>query len=153
EESLANLDRSTPTEQRSELPALTQLLTLRRAEDVASRELLLRELAAIMRQETDARKIVIRERGEDNHRRDGIAHGCTPDDVSRLVEEMEQVKSDDERLSYAKRRDASLTLLRSTNAPPAILYMSPRELAMMPGSVSIEPLLRIVELGMDVCAL
>ena len=45
EQALANLDRSTPPEERTELPARTQLLTLRLAEAVASRELLLRELA------------------------------------------------------------------------------------------------------------
>ena len=69
EEALAARDQSTPAEQRAELPALTQLLTLRLAEAVASRELLLRELAAIMRQETNARQILITERGEDNRPR------------------------------------------------------------------------------------
>jgi hydrogenase-4 transcriptional activator len=153
EEALANLDRSTPTEQRSELPALTQLLTLRLAEAVASRELLLRELAAIMRQETDARQILILEHGEDNHMRPIISHGCSTAEASRLGDEMEQLKTDEERQRYAKRRDASLTILRSTNAPPAILYMFPRDHAALPSNVSLEPLLRIVELGMDVCAL
>lgn len=153
EEALANLDRNTPAEQRAELPALTQLLTLRLAEAVASRELLLRELAAIMRQETDARQILIVERGEDNHMRAVIAHGCNPAEASALVEEMEQLKTDEDRQRYAKRRDASVVLLRSTNAAPAVLFMSPRDRAKLPNSISIEPLLRIVELGMDVCAL
>ena len=40
-----------------EQSALTQLLTLRLAEAVASRELLLRELAAVMRQETGAQRV------------------------------------------------------------------------------------------------
>ena len=42
-----------------EQSALTQLLTLRLAEAVASRELLLRELAAVMRQETGAQRVII----------------------------------------------------------------------------------------------
>src|SRR6185312_12031946 len=153
EEALENLDRSTPVEQRAELPALTQLLTLRLAEAVASRELLLRELAAIMRQETDARQILILEKGEDNHLRPVVGHGCNATETTSLVEEIEQLKTDDERQRYAKRRDASLIVLRSPNAPAAILYMSPRDRASLPSSISIEPLLRIVELGMDVCAL
>ena len=55
ENALANLDRSRP-ERDQEQSALTQLLTLRLAEAVASRELLLRELAAVMRQETGAER-------------------------------------------------------------------------------------------------
>src|SRR5438132_924660 len=46
EESLATVDRTIPPEQQPEPPALTQLLTIRLAEAVASRELLLREFAA-----------------------------------------------------------------------------------------------------------
>jgi predicted unusual protein kinase regulating ubiquinone biosynthesis (AarF/ABC1/UbiB family) len=49
EEELRELARRTP-ERIQEQSALTQLLTLRLAEAVASRELLLRELAAVMRQ-------------------------------------------------------------------------------------------------------
>jgi hydrogenase-4 transcriptional activator len=153
EEALARLDQSTPAEQRAELPALTQLLTLRLAEAVASRELLLRELAAIMRQETNARQILIVEKGEDSRPRPVIAHGCTPAEATQLAEELDQLKTEDERQRFAKKRDASITLLRSSNAPPAVLYMAPRELAALPYSISIDPLLRIVELGMDVCAL
>ena len=54
EEALAALDRSAP-ERQNEQSALAQLLTLRLAEAVASRELLLRELAAVLDQETNAR--------------------------------------------------------------------------------------------------
>jgi tetratricopeptide (TPR) repeat protein len=153
EEALAARDQSTPAEQRAEMPALTQLLTLRLAEAVASRELLLRELAAIMRQETNARQILITERGEDNRPRLVIGHGCTPAEGLRLAEELDQLKTDDERARFARKQDASITLLRSANATPAMLYMSTREQAALPSGISIEPLLRIVELGMDVCAL
>ena len=52
--------------------ALTQLLTLRLAEAVASRELLLRELAAVMRQETTAQRVMITEQGE--HHRAASGH-------------------------------------------------------------------------------
>src|SRR5215217_6365123 len=63
EEELRDLARATP-ERMQEQSALTQLLTLRLAEAVASRELLLRELAAVMRQETGALRVIITERGE-----------------------------------------------------------------------------------------
>ncbi|HYJ47019.1 MAG TPA: sigma-54 dependent transcriptional regulator, partial [Pyrinomonadaceae bacterium] len=50
-------------------------------------------------------------------------------------------------------RDASLITLRAQNAPPALLLVSPRQAVALPSNISIEPLLRVVELGMDVCAL
>ena len=68
EEELRDLARSTP-ERNQEQSALTQLLTLRLAEAVASRELLLRELAAVMRQETGAQRVIITEKGERNEPR------------------------------------------------------------------------------------
>ena len=153
ETALVTLDQSVPPEQRTELPALTQLLTLRLAEAVASRELLLRELAAIMRQETDARQILIMERGEDNRPRVVISHGCAAAESTQIAEDLDQLKTEDERERYAKKHDASITVLRSSNAPPAVLYMFPSEQAALPTSISIEPLLRVVGLGMDVCAL
>ena len=54
EEALRALDHAAPAAPH-EHSALSQLLTLRLAEAVASRALLLRELAAVIRQETNAR--------------------------------------------------------------------------------------------------
>lgn len=153
EEALNNLDASTPDEQQQEPPALTQLLTLRLAEAVASRELLLRELAAIMRQETKANRIVIAEAGEDNHPHVVIAHGCTPQEAARIAEDLDPLKTEEARERYAKKHDVTLIPLRSANAAPAILYMAPKDGAALPANLALEPLLRIVELGMDVCAL
>ncbi|HXM36475.1 MAG TPA: sigma-54 dependent transcriptional regulator, partial [Pyrinomonadaceae bacterium] len=153
ENALATLEPTAAEEQQQEPPALTQLLTLRLAEAVASRELLLRELAAIMRQETNATRIVITEAGEENHPRVVIAHGCTPQEAARIAEDLDPLKTEEDRARYAKKNDASLVALRSSNAAPAILYMAPKERAALPLNLSLEPLLRIVELGMDVCAL
>src|SRR5690349_22049645 len=74
EEELRELARATPA-RIQEQSALTQLLTLRLAEAVASRELLLRELAAVMRQETGAQRVIITERGERNEPRVVVALG------------------------------------------------------------------------------
>jgi hydrogenase-4 transcriptional activator len=43
--------------------------------------------------------------------------------------------------------------LKSANAPSALLYLAPRSRAKLPKGMSLDPLLRVVELGMDVCAL
>ena len=152
EAALANLDRTAP-ERNEEQSALPQLLTLRLAEAVASRELLLRELAAIMRQETNAKTVVITEPGEHNRRRVVIAHGCTPAESARIAEQLDELVDEAAQAAYATKNDAAILQLRSSNAPPATLYISPRSRARLPGGLSLEPLMRVAELGMDVCAL
>lgn len=152
EEELRDLDRTSP-ERTQEHSALTQLLTLRLAEAVASRELLLRELAAVMRQETGAQRVMIVERGEQNQPRIVVSMGCTPAEGAKLSGELVSLDSEEARTRYGKKQDAEVLFLRSSNAPPAWLYLSPRNRATLPKGVALEPLLRVVELGMDVCAL
>jgi len=152
EEELRDLARSTP-ERQQEQSALTQLLTLRLAEAVASRELLLRELAAVMRQETGAQRVIITEKGERNEPRVVIAMGCTPADSFKIAGDLNEIENDRARERYCNKNDVELIPLRSSNAPPAMMYLAPRNRSMLPKGVAIEPLLRVVELGMDVCAL
>lgn len=152
EDALETLDRTAPDRQH-EQSALTQLLTLRLAEAVASRELLLRELAAILRQETQAEVVLIAEQGESNGPRVVVAHGCSASEGARIAAELDQLKVEEEREGYCQAHDAVIVPLRSSNAPPATLYASPRARATLPSAISLEPLLRVVELGMDVCAL
>ncbi len=152
EEELRDLARSTP-ERIQEQSALTQLLTLRLAEAVASRELLLRELAAVMRQETGAQRVVITEEGERRQPRVVVAMGCTPADAVKIAVELDAIEDEASRDRYCRKHDAEVILLKSSNAPEAKLYLSPRNRAFLPKGVALEPLLRVVELGMDVCAL
>ena len=152
EAALANLDRSAP-ERSEEQSAITQLLTLRLAEAVTSRELLLRELAAIMRQETNAKSVVITELGEQNQRRVIIAHGCTPAQSAKIAADLDQLENDEALAAYGKKNDAAILHLRSSHAPAATLYISPANRAKLPGGLSLEPLMRVAQLGMDVCAL
>ncbi|HET6892514.1 MAG TPA: sigma 54-interacting transcriptional regulator [Pyrinomonadaceae bacterium] len=152
EEAVKNLDQVALTSS-SEQSALSQLLTLRLAEAVASRELLLRELAAIMRQETTAQRILISEQGEHRHPRVVIAHGCSTGETVKIATELDLLDTEEDRERYGKKHDAVIIPLRSSNAPPATLYLAPRNRAKLPGNMSMEPLLRIVGLGMDVCAL
>jgi DNA-binding NtrC family response regulator/tetratricopeptide (TPR) repeat protein len=152
EDALDNLDQTRP-ERTQEQSAVTQLLTLRLAEAVASRELLLRELAAVMRQETGAERVVITEQGERNEQRVVVALGTTPSENVRIAAELGMLKDDAARDRYCRKQDAEVIFLRSSNASPATLYLSPRGRAALPKGISIDPLLRVVELGMDVCAL
>jgi hydrogenase-4 transcriptional activator len=152
EGALKELSRATP-ERAQEQSALTQLLTLRLAEAVASRELLLRELAAVMRQETGAQRVIISERDEHGSPRVVIATGCTQVESLKIAGEIESLHDDTARERYCKRQEAAVVFLKASNAPPATLYLAPRGQAALPNGVALEPLLRVVELGMDVCAL
>jgi len=150
EKAAAELDALGP-ERRKQRDTVVQLLTLRLAEAVASRELLLRELAAVIRQETSSNHVIIFE-PEQAGRRIVIAHGCEKDMAEKLAAE---VSTTDEasRAKLANKRDLAIIQLRSDNARPATLLISPRDRAVLPGGLSLDPLLRVVELGMDVCAL
>jgi DNA-binding NtrC family response regulator/tetratricopeptide (TPR) repeat protein len=152
EEELKVLARATP-ERSQEQSALTQLLTLRLAEAVASRELLLRELAAVMRQETGAQRVIITERGEHQEPRVVVAMGCTAPDSLKIAGELNDLHDEADRQKYSRKHDVELILLRSSNAPSALLYLAPRNDSTLPKGIALEPLLRVVELGMDVCAL
>src|SRR5205085_4401835 len=136
-----------------EPPATAQLLTLRLAEAVTSRELLLRELAAVVHQETRAVRVLIADADEDGHAKALVSHGCEAQEAARLASALEALKTEEEREQSAKKEDATLITLRPSSAPPATLFVSPSELCVLPGGNPLEPLLRVVELGMDVCAL
>jgi hydrogenase-4 transcriptional activator len=76
EQAIASVDETAPHQLRQR-EAVVQLLTLRLAEAVASRELLLRELAAVIRQETNAGVVIITEPGPSHQQRVMIADGCS----------------------------------------------------------------------------
>ncbi|MEK6333399.1 MAG: sigma 54-interacting transcriptional regulator [Acidobacteriota bacterium] len=152
EEASTALDKTGPQQQRQRETVL-QLLTLRLAEAVASRELLLRELAAVIRQETNCQKVVIVEPEEGARQRVVIAHGCVKNEANTLAEEFANCERPNQLQSFAKKQNLAVITLRSTNGLPATLMISPADRAELPGGFSLDPLLRVVELGMDVCAL
>src|SRR6185436_11719237 len=110
---LRDLARATP-ERTQEQSALTQLLTLRLAEAVASRELLLRELAAVMRQETGAERVLIAERGERQDPRVVMAMGCTPQESTKIAADIVPLEEEAVRERYCKKQDAEVIYLKSS---------------------------------------
>ncbi|HYP01041.1 MAG TPA: tetratricopeptide repeat protein, partial [Pyrinomonadaceae bacterium] len=152
EDALAKVDVGSP-EQRHEVSAFAQLLTLRLAEAVASRELLLRELAAVLDQETNARRVFITEIDEEGTIKVVVSHGGAGEENGEMANALCMAKNDGERERLALEHDASVTMLRPTNATPALLYIEPRAAATLSGGLPIDSLLRVVELGMNVCAL
>src|SRR5690349_1374089 len=79
--------------------------------------------------------------------------GCTPAEAQKIAVEIDPIDDDSARDRYNRKHDAEVIILKSSNAPTAKLYLAPRNRAKLPKGVALEPLLRVVELGMDVCAL
>jgi transcriptional regulator with PAS, ATPase and Fis domain len=152
ENALGSIEVNT-TEQRQETSAFAQLLTLRLAEAVASRELLLRELAAVLDQETQARRVLITELDEEGNIKVVVSHGGASEANADLASLLCMAKNDAEREKMALELDSTVIMLRPTNATPALLYIEPRSAAALTGGLPIDSLLRVVELGMNVCAL
>ncbi|HLL14176.1 MAG TPA: sigma 54-interacting transcriptional regulator [Pyrinomonadaceae bacterium] len=157
EESLRALDRGegggdTLAAQRPRFDNLTHLILLRLTGAVASRELLLRELAAVIYQETGARRVLIAETGEEARDQIVVAHGWTEGEGGELLEKLRRAEGAEEGKRVAGEHQAEIIQLRATNAPPATLLVSPPGSATLPGGVLLDPLLRMVELGLDVCS-
>lgn len=138
---------------RHEHSALSQLLTLRLTEAVASRALLLRELAAVIHQETNAKRIIVLEPEEEGRQRVVVAHGLENSAATALADDYAAVETEAAQKAFSKKNDVAIIILKSNDALPATLLISPGDRAELPGGVSLDPLLRVVELGMDVCAL
>jgi hydrogenase-4 transcriptional activator len=143
----------TPRQQERQREAAVQLITLRLAEAVASRPLLLRELAAVVRQETTATRVMIIEPDEEQNQRIVVAHGYEDSQANAMVDEISSLESDDECERFARKWDVKLLSLKSANSLPVTLIISPADSAELSGGLPLEPLLRVAELGMDVCAL
>ena len=153
EAATAALDQTSARQSRHN-DTIAQLLTLRLAEAVASRELLLHELAAVIRQETRCDSILIYEADSTSSKpRVVVNHGLNEAQVSKLVSGLGGVQTDSQLKSFAEKANAAVITLRPTNAPHATLLISPTQAARLGESLSLDPLLRIAELGMDLCAL
>ena len=142
----------TPRQQQRQREAAIQLITLRLAEAVASRALLLRELAAVVRQETTAKQVMVLEPDEEQKQKIVVAHGYDGEEATSIASEF-AATNPAARQNFARRHNLKLITLKSSNSLPATLLISPAEAAALPNGMQLDPLLRVVELGMDVCAL
>jgi transcriptional regulator with GAF, ATPase, and Fis domain/Tfp pilus assembly protein PilF len=152
EQALAALDREAP-ERRSDPLALTQLLTLRLADAAASRELLLHELAAVLNQESEAERIMVAEARADGRFDATVSYGFKKDESRRLADELHVLESEKAQQAFDLKYNASVIRLKPQNAAPAMLVIAPRGREALAGGLSIEPLLRVATLGLEVCAL
>lgn len=131
---------------------VSQLLTVRLAEATASRELLFRELVAVLQQDSNAKKIIIAQENDQKRLYPFITHGLSPTESNELVNKLNAAGPADDR-SFERSKNLAIIRLRGTSSPPAVLILSPRDGAELADGTSLDPLLRVVELGMDVIAL
>ncbi len=127
---------------------------LRLAEATASRELLFRELVAILQQESKAQKIIV---AEMNEQQKILSVYYARLRSERKYGTRRQISgSADRKTSWTispKRKICIFFKLRAPSAAPAFLIIAPHSGAVLNDESSLQPLLRVVELGMDVCAL
>lgn len=131
----------------------SQLLMVRVAEATASRELLFRELIAVLQQESKAKRLVIAEYNDQKRLFPFITHGYTQQETIELARNLNEAHRSNTLEQFAKTKSFALYHLKTPNAPPAILLVNPRSGAVLSDGTPLQPLLRVVELGMDVCAL
>jgi len=132
---------------------VSQLLMVRLAEATASRELLFRELVAVLQQESQAKKIVIAEIGENRSLFPFITHGISATDGGEVTRKLSESIQRGEEASFSRKANAAMFELRPSNAPHAYLLVLPQSGAVLNDDSPLQPLLRVVELGLDVIAL
>ena len=132
---------------------VSQLLMVRLAEATASRELLFRELVAVLQQESQAKKIIIAEPHENKKLRPFITHGYSPEESVDLVAKFDAAQQKGDEKAFVKLKNLGVFPLRASSATPAYLLIQPQAGAVLNDDSSLQPLLRVVELGMDVVSL
>ena len=145
-------DRRKPQAGRSN-SVVSQLLTVRLAEATATRELLFRELVAVLQQESNASKIVIAQLNDQQRLYPFITHGYSPPESNELVSKLNDARAAGDEKSFARAKNIAVMPLRGSAAPLAYLLINPASGAVLNDETSLAPLLRVVELGMDVIAL
>jgi len=152
ERSLAELDGEGP-DHRTDPLALSQLLTLRLVNAAASRELLLHELAAVLHQESIAERIMIAEAHPDGHAVKVASYGLSFEESNALARDLQNLRNDADCVAYGAKHNASVILLRPQNAQPAVLFVAPRSEELLLDGLSLDPLLRVTTMGLEICAL
>ena len=132
---------------------VSQLLTVRLAEATATRELLFRELVAVLQQESNAKKFVIAQFKDQNRLYPFITHGYSPQESNELVAKFHEAQSKSDEKTFCRTKNVAVFPLRGSAAAPAFLLINPASGAVLNDESSLQPLLRVVELGLDVVAL
>lgn len=133
---------------------VSQLLTVRLAEATASRELMLRELVAVLQQESMAKRIIIAETDGQERLYPFITHGFSPQDSAELLTKYEEAKRKGGGKAFLRSKNFALVSINpSSSAAAASLFIQPADGAILNDGGSLQPLISVVELGMALTAL
>ncbi|MEZ5423583.1 MAG: sigma 54-interacting transcriptional regulator [Pyrinomonadaceae bacterium] len=144
---------SRPGGERRKNAIISQLLTVRLAEATASRELLFRELVAVLQQESNAEKIVIAEYNDAKTLAPFITHGYANNESFDIVAKLDTAVRRDELKAFSGNKNVEVFELRPSAGRPAFLMLYPRSGASLTDGSSLKPLISVTELGIDVIAL
>ena len=151
-DALASIGYRAPERAAAEPLARSQRFILRMVEALTSRELLLRELGALIRHETMAHRVLILEPADESRQRVVVAHGYSAREGERVAEAWTTAREGKARERVEAEQDAAVIRLRVTNAAPATVLVSPRASVGL-AAESVDTLLRVAEMGLDLCAL
>src|SRR6185436_2663318 len=76
-----------------------------------------------------------------------------PQESNELVGRLNEALHKGEEKAFARAKNVAVMHLRGQTSPAAILLMTPASNAILSDGSTLQPLLRVVELGMDVIAL
>jgi DNA-binding NtrC family response regulator/tetratricopeptide (TPR) repeat protein len=152
-ESISTAHQTERRERRTNSVVTSQLLTVRLAEATASRELLFRELVAVLQQESNAKKVIVAQFNDKKRVYPFITHGYSPIESNELCGKLTDAIANDGEKAFAKAKNVEVLHLRSSAAQPAVLIISPQSGACLADKSPLQSLLRVVELGMDVISL
>ncbi|HYY98972.1 MAG TPA: sigma 54-interacting transcriptional regulator, partial [Pyrinomonadaceae bacterium] len=150
EEALAALGYELPPPAPAPESQRQQLSIMRLVEAVNSRELLLRELASLLRQEAGAARVLVLEPSEGARYRAAGEQGFAHEEAARLLASL-NAASEEELDDAATKQGGALLRLRVGNAASATLFVAPRALVDT-ADESLTTLLRLAEMGLDLSA-
>ena len=150
EKSLAEIQAGKP-QTPPNAAGLIHSLTMRLADSTASRELLLRELASILRLETAAENILILTVDAFGNFQTEVKHGFAGEKNSRLLREIENPGNAAKPEEFAKEKDLFFRQFQTSGEKKTYLFIAPFSSAALPENLSLEPLLKLVEIGLTAC--
>jgi hydrogenase-4 transcriptional activator len=133
----------------AEAGGLSSATLLRLAGAASSRELLLHELTLIIHQELGVARVIVYELTPEQPPAPLAFQGCDPPQAKALGEEVAEAR----RASADELPEASLYELRASDQRPLVLCLSREGKARHLPRPLIEPLLKLAELGLELCFL
>ncbi len=133
----------------AEPTGLSNATILRLAGAISSRELLLHELTLILHQELAAAPAIIYELSANSAPVLLACQGCDQAKAASLGAEVAQARA----AGATSLPDAALYELRAGDLPPLVIYVGHGRGALHPQRQFIEPLIKLAEMGLELCSL